>query len=750
MPTPESVRPEGQSLPLTSTKQGLVWVLESEKIPKISTNDLPPRVPKEQKTKEIVEVFPVKKYARIKDHSLILTDVDGSQVTIELQNCTIVAVSASNLSLRKWAKRYPIRLESKTSLIYNRSKTCYFYLETSWEKESWCKELRLASCLDKKRLIWYNQLIEEFPAYLASLNSEYPSFLKSSALLDEDTDRSNRIDGPSSKVRLFLKKIAKKTSKTTTESKTSSIASFTHGERKIGENLRSQDVSQINGFLKSSFENNSSSGSLQDLAESSPPTSNHLANKSQHPVFPDAVSNEKFVNDEGTLCWNLLFSRLFFDIKRKTEINDAIKARIQKTLSNMRTPSYIGGVICTGLDLGNLPPYIHKMRVLPMGLNEVWAVEVDIEYLGGILLDFETRIGVCEPELQEDIMKTSSEPSSAGELTSDLLEGIEHYGNQLKSSSTPINKMENRDEGNKEEILKQSKSSRWASTYVSRWKSIKQSFADQVSQVPLSLAVRVASLRGTLRLHIKPPPSDQLWFGFTSMPEIDWNLESSIGDRKITNASVASLIGNRFKAAIREALVLPNCESVCIPFMIAETDDWVPRATAPFIWVNQESMDMAELDRSNSHHKESKSNLECSPTTHLDDKEEIVKNVVHVQEQSSELLPEFPTSQGGRLTSVLSNQSSRSSKSEELMIPLLRTDSGVESPRSSATSGSMIMSEEQSAVHSEEDMKPNKLGRRARMMSLGKKMGEKLEEKRRHIEEKSRLIVEKMRENSKD
>ena len=65
--------------------------------------------------------------------------------------------------------------------------------------------------------------------------------------------------------------------------------------------------------------------------------------------------------------------------------------------------------------------------------------------------------------------------------------------------------------------------------------------------MPLSLSIRVASLRGTLRLYIKPPPSDQLWFGFTSMPDIEFDLESSVGDHKITSGHIALLLISRFK-----------------------------------------------------------------------------------------------------------------------------------------------------------------------------------------------------------
>ncbi|XP_073220629.1 uncharacterized protein [Cicer arietinum] len=42
------------------------------------------------------------------------------------------------------------------------------------------------------------------------------------------------------------------------------------------------------------------------------------------------------------------------------------------------------------------------------------------------------------------------------------------------------------------------------------------------------------------------------------------------------------------QAAIWDTLVLPNSESISIPWMLAEKDDWVPRQVAPFIWINPE------------------------------------------------------------------------------------------------------------------------------------------------------------------
>ncbi|XP_020273807.1 testis-expressed protein 2 [Asparagus officinalis] len=576
---------------------------------------------------------------------------------------------------------------------------------------------------------------------------------------DEAPDTTNRIDVTSSKVRGFLKKFAKKASKNGVESKPASVSSSTRGERRIGQKIGSMhEVSSIDESVKGSSDN-ASNYSLQDLVQPGSPTTS----KSILQIFPDSVCSEKILNDsEGTLCWNLLFSRLFFDAKRSIGLNDAVKARIQ-TLSNMRTPGYIGGVTCTSLDLGDLPPFIHRMRVLPVDLTEVWAVEVDIEYSGGIVLDVETRIDVCEQELQNEDLNKSLGLSSAREVTSDLIEETDYNGKQLEFPRNSADQMENKDEGgDRVDGLKQSKSTKWASNYASRWKAAVNSIANRVAQVPISLAIRVASLRGTLRLHIKPPPSDQLWFGFTTMPEIEWNLDSSVGDQRITSSHIALLIGNRFKASIRDNLVLPNCESICIPFMLAEKDDWVPRNVAPFIWINQEAMDMTGLDSSSSVSGEARPLLDSSTRTKSDnstrtisdnitipdDKVETIEDVVHIQPK-----PDKSESK----TSVSTNRSIVSCKSEELREPLLREEgnregqsqSKGESPKSSSASSENLILDVPT-VRSEEDIKRKKISsRRARMMDLGKKMGEKLEEKRRLIEERSRHVVEKMRENTR-
>ncbi|KAJ9146815.1 hypothetical protein P3X46_029039 [Hevea brasiliensis] len=736
-----------QSLDYFYNKKGVVWVLEPDKVPR---NWVVDKVPKEQKKKkDLFEVNPVKKYAKIMNRFLVLTDSDGSHAAFPLKGCIVEAVSATDLSTRKWAKRFPIKVESKTSVIYNASKVVYIYLETSWEKESWCKALRLASCDDKEKLNWFTKLNEEFHCYLASLNTGYPSFMKPSAgFIAEPIDRVTKFDGSASKVCLFLKKLARKASKTSVENR--GTFSLGHEEKKINDKSHSfQDPILSSSLIKTTPITKALVSSEENKGVLS--SSTFSCSMTQTPIsVSDVGSDENLNTDEGTLCWNLLFSRIFFDARSNPQIKSSFQARIQRTLSNMRTPSYIGEVVCTDLGLGSLPPYIHGIRVLPTDMNEIWAWEVDVEYCGGLVLDIETRLEV--QKLQKDMVDTNSESSSVGDVSSDLLEGFEYFGKQLNISGGTADEQEQENEGNnKLDGLKNSTSYSSTSTNVSRWKSILNSIAQQVSQVPLSLSIRVASLRGTLRLHMKPPPSDQLWCGFTSMPDIEFDSESSVGEHKIN--SIALFLISRFKASIRETMVLPNCESLCIPWMLAEKNDWVPRTVAPFMWLNREAASdhATACEAHGSEPDEAKPKEEAHRRASNNDPES-----KHLKTKNPECSQQSISDSSDAVESALSctKPSMQSSKfSQELTSPLLASYEPQEISQQSrgciserqSLSRSLAQVEKQNQTVEENDSRPKRMGRRARMLDLGKKMGDKLEEKRRHIEEKGRSIVEKMR-----
>lgn len=77
----------------------MIWVLEPDKVSKYWME----RSSREQKRKkELFEVSPVRKYGKIKDQTLVLTEPDGFHVTIQLKGCLVEAVSATSLPAKKW------------------------------------------------------------------------------------------------------------------------------------------------------------------------------------------------------------------------------------------------------------------------------------------------------------------------------------------------------------------------------------------------------------------------------------------------------------------------------------------------------------------------------------------------------------------------------------------------------------------------------------------------------------------------
>ncbi|XP_076882224.1 uncharacterized protein LOC143530623 [Bidens hawaiensis] len=687
-------------------KQGSVWILENEKIPKSSQSADKNSRPEKRKI-EAVEVTPVKKYASVKDKSLVITEADGSFTNINLSGCIIEAVSATNLPSRKWAKKYPVKVENKSSTIYHGSKLFYMYFETSCEKESWCKALRLASCDDKEKLKWFYKSRAEFHSYLASLNIEYPSFLKPSIGFNREIgDRSIKLDGSSSKVRNLLKKLAKKTSKTGREDK--KIENSVGGSSRV-----SQTEKKVNY------------GGEEKII--------------------DTNVNDKMSSDDGTLCCNLLISRLFFDAKSNVNLRNSIQARIQRTLSTMRTPSYIGEIICTGVNPGSIPPYIHGMRVLPSDLKEVVAMEIDIEYYGGVVLDIGTRLEVQELE--------NSDSKSVAVVTTDLLEGFELNEEELKLNDQPNQTMDQKaNEVHKLEDTKNVKGNEQASSTVPKWKSVLNSVAKQVSQVPLSLAIRVTTLRGTLRVHIKPPPSDQIWFGFTSMPDIDFSLESAVGDHKITSGHIALFIISKFKTAIRDTMVLPNSESVTIPFMLAEKNDWVPQKNAPFIWTKPdpttepatEPTIIIAPNRPQSSNGARPQEPPQDVNTSTKSSTEIAHDKTILNQSDNEKSPENSSNGKLSLNDEVESDNPTPPQEEPVEEKQVVTVTNWRHPSPSSPHVSVGSTEENNEV-AEGDDKLRRIGTRAKMLGLRKKMGEKFEEKKRNFEEKGRHFVDKMR-----
>lgn len=81
-------------------------------------------------------------------------------------------------------------------------------------------------------------------------------------------------------------------------------------------------------------------------------------------------------------------------------------------------------------------------------------------------------------------------------------------------------------------------------------------------RVPIVLAVVLSRLDGNVLLTIKPPPSNRIWWGFTSMPDMDIEVEPVVSERRVSWSFVNSIIRSRIRESIGDTLVLPHMDDV--------------------------------------------------------------------------------------------------------------------------------------------------------------------------------------------
>lgn len=88
-----------------------------------------------------------------------------------------------------------------------------------------------------------------------------------------------------------------------------------------------------------------------------------------------------------------------------------------------------------------------------------------------------------------------------------------------------------------------------------------------VSNTRIVLSVTVEKLVGVLAVNVPPQPSDRVWYGFRTRPELIMKAEPKLGDQVVSLPFLSNFIERQLRTVFEKVFVLPNMDDLVVPIM---------------------------------------------------------------------------------------------------------------------------------------------------------------------------------------
>ncbi|KAG8966559.1 hypothetical protein FRC03_011697 [Tulasnella sp. 419] len=236
---------------------------------------------------------------------------------------------------------------------------------------------------------------------------------------------------------------------------------------------------------------------------------------------------------------NALVGRLFFSMYRTKFLESLLIARLMKKISKVPRPAFLKEIVVREVNVGTTVPFFSKPMLKELTAQGDAAVELGLSYYSDNPRD---RINT----------QTTSQSSTTMDSTSSADSTIPNQNILTSTGGVRI-------------IVE-------ATVSIDIKSSLPLNLGARFDVKPIIvkvvLAVVLRSLEGNLVVRLKRPPSNRIWYGFTSMPKMELELLPIVSDRKIKWGLILKPLENLLKEVIQESVVLPYMDD--IPFFDTE------------------------------------------------------------------------------------------------------------------------------------------------------------------------------------
>lgn len=304
--------------------------------------------------------------------------------------------------------------------------------------------------------------------------------------------------------------------------------------------------------------------------------------------------------DLTSVAWiNALAGRIFYDFLRNPFWANKVQERVQRKLSKLHVPYFVGDLVVCGVNMGSSTPQLHAAGTPHVNARGLW-VDLKVEYSGNFTLSLETKLDLMKLKRStvgldaatHAVHSAHSLPPSPGEPahprvytrspSSDRLLRNLHFDTDTDDSVESSSEEEEEEDGGAAEagpptggggptsrrllkLVDTVAASRYFQ-HAAEWRLLQRALMG-VSNTRIELSVEVRHLAGTLALNVPPPPTDRLWYGFRGAPELTMVARPRLGDRALSLPILVEFIQKQLKIVFEKVFVLPNMDDLVIPVM---------------------------------------------------------------------------------------------------------------------------------------------------------------------------------------